>query len=88
MSMEDCANSLNEFIRYNRREVLQGKGTRSKQQAHNKAKTEFDKYRKIQDKTYLNDFEKHLGHWQKPSQQINLAQGCRPYARGAKIQPR
>lgn len=68
MSMEDCANSLNEFIRYNRREVLQGKGTRSKQQAHNKAKTEFDKYRKIQDKTYLNDFEKHLGHWQKPSQ--------------------
>ena len=68
MSMEDCANSLNEFIRYNRREVLQGKGTRSKQQAHNKAKTEFDKYRKIQDKTYLNDFEKHLGHWQKPTQ--------------------
>lgn len=67
MSMEDCANSLNEFIRYNRREVLQGKGTRSKQQAHNKAKTEFDKYRKIQDKTYLNDFEKHLGHWQKPT---------------------
>ena len=68
MSMEDCANSLNEFIRYIRREVLQGKGTRSRQQAHNKAKTEFDKYRKIQDKTYLNDFEKHLGHWQKPSQ--------------------
>lgn len=68
MSMEDCANSLNEFIRYNRREVLQGKGTRSRQQAHNKAKTEFDKYRKIQDKTYLNDFEKHLGHWQKPTQ--------------------
>lgn len=67
MSMEDCANSLNEFIRYNRRDVLQGKGTRSKQQAHNKAKTEFDKYRKIQDKTYLNDFEKHLGHWQKPT---------------------
>lgn len=68
MSMEDCANSLNEFIRYIRREVLQGKGTRSRQQAHNKARTEFDKYRKIQDKTYLNDFEKHLGHWQKPTQ--------------------
>ena len=67
MSMKDCSDMLDDFLRFNRRSVLSGAGKRSRKQAETKAKNEFEKYRKIQDQNYLNDFEKHLGHWQKPN---------------------
>lgn len=67
MSMKDCSDMLDEFLRFNRRSVLNGAGKRSRKQAEAKAKSEFEKYRKIQDQNYLNDFEKHLGRWQKPT---------------------
>lgn len=67
MSMKDCSDMLDDFLRFNRRSVLSGAGKRSRKQAETKAKNEFEKYREIQDQNYLNDFEKHLGHWQKPN---------------------
>lgn len=67
-SMQDCADSLDDFIKYNRRDVLKDKGKRNRKQADNKAKAEFAKFREIQDKNYLNDFEKNLGNWQKPKE--------------------
>lgn len=67
MSMKDCSDMLDDFLRFNRRSVLSGAGKRSRKQAETKAKDEFEKYRIIQDQNYLNDFEKHLGHWQKPN---------------------
>lgn len=67
MSMKDCSDMLDEFLRFNRRSVLNGAGKRSRKQAEAQAKSEFEKYRKIQDQNYLNDFEKHLGRWQKPT---------------------
>lgn len=57
-SMADCSAALDSFLEYNRRSVLTDKGKRSKKQAENKAKAEFEKFRAIQDATYENDFEK------------------------------
>lgn len=68
-SMQDCADSLDDFIKYNRRDVLKDKGKRNRKQADSKAKAEFAKFREIQDKNYLNDFEKNLGNWQKPKEE-------------------
>jgi len=59
-SMEDCERALDQFLRYNRREVLPHKGERTKRQADEKALREFAEFRKIQDRTYENDFEKEI----------------------------
>ena len=59
-SMEDCERALDQFLRYNRREVLPGKGERTKRQADEKALREFAEFRKIQDRTYENDFEREI----------------------------
>lgn len=60
VSMQDCQDSLIEFLEFNRRSVLKHKGTRNSKQAHNKAKEEFRKFQAIQDQTYENDFEKEI----------------------------
>lgn len=57
-SMQDCVDAMDGFLRYARRDVLQGKGTRSHAQAKQKALGEFAKFQKIQDVQYMNDFEK------------------------------
>ena len=59
-SMEDCERALDQFLRYNRREVLPHKGERTKRQADEKALREFAEFRKIQDRTYENDFEREI----------------------------
>lgn len=59
-SMEDCERALDQFLSYNRREVLPGKGERTKRQADEKALREFAEFRKIQDRTYENDFEREI----------------------------
>ena len=59
-SMQDCADALDGFLTYNRREVLGTKGKRSQKQAKTKAIEEFSKFQKIQDASYKNDFEKEL----------------------------
>lgn len=57
-SMKDCADLVDSFLQFNGREVLKGKGERSRRQAEKKAREEFAKFQKIQDATYENDFEK------------------------------
>lgn len=59
-SMQDCAEALDSFLKYNRRNVLETKGTRTHAQAKTKASEEFAKFQKIQDASYKNDFEKEL----------------------------
>lgn len=59
-SMQDCADALDGFLRYNRREVLDNKGERNKKQAKMKAHEEFRKFQAIQDASFKNDFERGL----------------------------
>ena len=57
-SMQDCVDAMDGFLRYARRDVLQGKGTRSHEQAKRKALEEFAVFQRKQDLEYKNDFEK------------------------------
>lgn len=57
-SMEDCKQLLDGFLAFNGREVLQGLGNRNKKTADKIALERFTEYRKVQDATYENDFEK------------------------------
>lgn len=57
-SMEDCRQLLDGFLAFNGREVLQGLGNRNKKTADKIALERFAEYRKVQDATYENDFEK------------------------------
>ena len=57
-SMEDCKQLLDGFLTFNGRDVLQGLGNRNKKTADKMALERFAEYRKVQDATYENDFEK------------------------------
>lgn len=59
-SMQDCADALDSFLRYNRRDVLDNKGERNSKQAKEKAHEEFKKFQAIQDASFKNDFERGL----------------------------
>lgn len=57
-SMEECVALLDGFLTFNGREVLKGLGDRNKKTADKIVHERFDEYRKLQDATYENDFEK------------------------------
>ena len=60
MTMEDWTDKLDEFLKLTDREILQDAGKISHKIACDKAITEFEKYRIIQDKLYESDFDKYL----------------------------
>lgn len=60
MSMEDWAKRLDSFLEFNGTEILTGAGKISAEQAKLHAETEFEKYRIIQDKLFVSDFDKYL----------------------------
>ncbi len=60
MSMEDWAKRLDGFLEFNGREILTGAGKISAEQAKLHAETEFEKYRIIQDRVFVSDFDKFL----------------------------
>ena len=62
MTMEDWFKRLDLFLEFDEREVLQDAGTISAEIAKNKAETEFEKYRIVQDRLFESDFDKMLKH--------------------------
>lgn len=60
MSMEDWAKRLDGFLEFNDTEILMGAGKISAEYAKLHAETEFEKYRIIQDKLFLSDYDKYL----------------------------
>ena len=60
MTMEDWAKRLDVFLEFNEEEILKDKGRVSAEIAKSFAESEFEKYRIIQDKLYLSDFDKLL----------------------------
>lgn len=61
LSMKDCEDLLDGFLKFNGRDVLEGHGNRTKKTADSIAKERFREFSKRQDATYRNDFEKQLG---------------------------
>lgn len=60
MTMEDWAKRLDLFLMADDREVLQDAGKITAEIAKAKAETEFEKYRIIQDREFLSDFDKYI----------------------------
>ena len=60
MSMKDWLDQTNVFLTNNRRNVLEGKGTVSHEQALNKATKEYEIFRIRQDKEYISEFDKEM----------------------------
>ena len=60
MTMEDWSKRLDLFLMADDREVLNDAGKITAEIAKAKAKTEFEKYRIIQDKLFVSDFDKYL----------------------------
>jgi len=60
MTMEDWAKRLDLFLMADDREVLQDAGKITAEIAKAKAETEFEKYRVIQDRLFMSDFDKYM----------------------------
>ena len=61
LSMRDCEELLDGFLKFNGRDVLEGHGSRTKKTADSIARERFREFSKCQDATSKNDFEKQLG---------------------------
>jgi hypothetical protein len=59
-SMNEWKNQLDKFLSLNDYDILRDSGTVSAEQAQEKAYEEYDKYRLIQDREYLSDFDKEI----------------------------
>lgn len=60
MTMEDWAQKLDVFLKFNEEEVLHDKGRVSAEIAKSFAESEFEKYRIVQDRLFESDFDKLL----------------------------
>lgn len=60
MSMEDWGQRLDGFLEFNEAELLTGAGKISAEQAKVHAETEFEKYRIVQDREFISDFDKFM----------------------------
>ena len=60
MTMEDWSKRLDLFLMADEREVLQDAGKITAEIAKSKAETEFEKYRVIQDRLFMSDYDKYL----------------------------
>lgn len=60
MTMEDWAKKLDVFLEFNEEAILTDKGKVSTAIAKSFAESEFEKYRIIQDKAFVSDFDKYL----------------------------
>lgn len=60
MTMEDWSNILDKYLLLDERDVLKNAGKISHELACDKALTEFEKYRVIQDNLFESDFDKFL----------------------------
>ncbi len=65
MTMADWSSRLDEFLKLTDREILQGSGKISHKIACDKAESEFEKYRIIQDQLYISDFDKYINELEK-----------------------
>jgi hypothetical protein len=60
MYMKDWVKKLNAFIQFNEREILENAGKISHEVAEALAMKEYNKFKKIQDKNYISDFDREV----------------------------
>ena len=57
MTMKDWVEKLNAFLKFSEYEILTNAGRISHEVAETLALSEYEKYKKVQDKTYISDFD-------------------------------
>ena len=57
MTMKDWINATDDLLKFRRKEVLQNSGNISHKQAIEKAESEYEKYRVIQDQQYISSMD-------------------------------
>lgn len=70
MRMSDWVGRLNAFLQFNEYEILTNAGTVSHEVAKALAEQEYEKFRRIEDRSYVSDFErevKRIERHEKPS---------------------
>lgn len=65
MTMEDWSDRLDEFLKLTDRDILKDAGKISHKIACDKAESEFEKYRIVQDQIYISDFDKYISELEK-----------------------
>ena len=60
MTMQDWATRIDQFLSFDEREILQNSGRITAEIAKEKAETEFEKYRIIQDQLFESDFDREI----------------------------
>jgi len=60
MRMKDWVEKLDAFLQFNEREILQNSGKISHEVAEALALKEYKKYRVVQDKDYISDFDREV----------------------------
>lgn len=60
MKMQDWIQKLDDFLKASDKELLNNAGTISHKEALDKAKLEYEKYRKAEDKKYISDFDREM----------------------------
>ena len=60
MTMKDWSEKLNAFLQFNERDILDHPGKVSREVAKAFAESEFEKYRKVQDRLFESDFDRHI----------------------------
>jgi len=60
MKMQDWVKKLDDFLQISEKELLTNAGTKSHQQAIDKAKIEYEKYRKEANSKYISDFDREI----------------------------
>ena len=63
MTMADWKKELERFLGYYRYDILETAGTISAEEAKEKAYAEYDKFRLIQDREFLSDFDQEIKKW-------------------------
>ena len=60
MTMKDWINETDNLLKFRKKEILQNSGKISHKEAIEKAENEYEKYKIIQDKKFISDFDKLL----------------------------
>ena len=63
MTMADWKKELESFLEYYRYDILENAGTVSAEEAKEKAYAEYDRFRIVQDREYLSDFDQEIKKW-------------------------
>jgi hypothetical protein len=59
--MNDWKSYLEQYLKISDHDILPDAGSVSHEEAETKALGEYEKFRRIQDKTFLSDFDKFIG---------------------------